>query len=284
MVKFSVITICLNMEEEIRNTITSVLDQTFTDFEYLVKDGGSKDSTIAIAESLAPAFSEKNVPYRIISSADSGIYDAMNQAVCEARGDWVVFMNAGDRFANESVLAQIVASGCLEKADIVYGDSILRNQNKYLYRKAADLDSIRYALPFSHQSVFTRRDLLGRTPYAPQYRVCSDYQFYLQAYQEGRAFVHFPAAVARYDINGLSSNWKLAYQETIQILEEMPIHDHDAIQQVRKALAAKEREVFLHRYLWKYIPSKLRQKRRVWMNSNTGWTTEEFFGTKKDNA
>ena len=285
MVKFSVISVCLNMETEIRDTIQSVLRQTYTNYEYLIKDGLSSDGTIAVAESYRAAFAAKNVSFRIISSADSGVYDAMNQAIREAKGEWVILMNAGDSFSNQSVLADVVKSGCLEKADIVYGDRILRNQNQFCYRKASALETIRFALPFCHQSTFTRRELLGSVPYSTQYRICSDHRFYLQMYQEGKRFAYYPNAVSIYDINGMSSNWKLACQETIQILEEMPVRDEEAIHLLKKKMETGEREAFLYRHLWRYVPKRIREKRRALMKKNADWKTEEeFFGTKKDNT
>ena len=84
--KFAVITVCLNTEEKIAQTLASVLEQSCVDFEYLIKDGGSKDCTLKIAESFAAAFSQKGIVYRVISCADQGIYDAMNQAAKEVQG------------------------------------------------------------------------------------------------------------------------------------------------------------------------------------------------------
>lgn len=124
MIRFTIITICLNMEKEIGKTIDSVLHQTCTDFEYIIKDGISKDRTVGIAESYAPAFAERGIPYRILVQPDKGIYDAMNQATCEAQGEWVLYMNAGDMFASSDVLRMAEQSGKLETADIVYGDRI----------------------------------------------------------------------------------------------------------------------------------------------------------------
>ena len=81
MKRFSIITVCLNVEGQISDTIASVLSQTCMDFEYIIKDGVSKDGTVSIAQSFAPAFAERGIPYRVISQPDKGVYDAMNQQV-----------------------------------------------------------------------------------------------------------------------------------------------------------------------------------------------------------
>lgn len=287
MIKYTIITVCLNVEDEIGNTITSVLNQTCTDYEYLIKDGVSKDRSVCVAESFASAFAEKGISFRIISQSDSGIYDAMNQAVRESQGEWVIFMNAGDRFADNSVLDRVDESGCLKEADVVYGDRILRNQKLFRYQKARALEDIRFGLPFCHQSTFTRKDLFNNNSYSLRYRICSDHRFYLQMYLEGKKFAYFPDAVSIYDINGISSNSEAAYQDTIRVLEEMPIRDEAAIQRLKHELKEKvkkkNREVFIHEHLWKYVPEKLRAKRRELRNKKAGWKTEEeFFGKEKE--
>ena len=106
MKRFCIITVCLNAEKVLEKTILSVLNQEFNEYEYLIKDGCSYDSTLRIAESYTSAFRKKGISYRIISQKDQGIYDAMNQAACAAQGEWILYMNAGDCFANNLVLKQ----------------------------------------------------------------------------------------------------------------------------------------------------------------------------------
>lgn len=284
MKKFSIITICLNMEDEIGETITSVLDQTCTDYEYIIKDGLSQDRTVSIAESFEPAFAEKGVSFCILSAPDSGIYDAMNQAVRASHGEWVVFMNAGDKFADKSVLEQVYKSGCLEEADVVYGDRLLKDQEFLCYQKAYELEKIRFGLPFCHQSSFTKRKLFDNNAYSLKYRICSAFHFYLQLYREGKRFAYFPIAISIFQVNGTSSNWMLNYQDKIQILEDMPPRDEEAIQSLKNKVKQMKRSSFLHQYLWRFVPQSLREKRRVIMKRKAGWKTEEeFFGQKKEN-
>ena len=287
MIKFSIITICLNIEAEIGNTIASVISQSCTDYEYLIKDGVSSDGTVGVAESFAQAFAEKGISYRIISQSDSGIYDAMNQAVREAQGEWVIFMNAGDCFANSSGLDRVNKSGCLKDADIVYGDRILRNKKLFRYQNAYALEDIRYKMPFCHQSALTKRELLQNNPYSLQYRICSDYRFYLQMYLEKKKFVYFPEAVSIYDVNGLSLNFEMTLQDVIRILEDMPIRDEEAIQKVKNDLEFRRKnenqEMRTHPHLRRLIPEVLRKKRWEFKDRKAGWKTEkELFGKKKD--
>lgn len=283
MKKFSIITVCLNAEQEIGNTIQSVLNQTCSDFEYLIKDGGSTDRTISIAESFAPAFAEKGIPFWILIQPDTGIYDAMNQSISETHGKWVNFMNAGDYFASETVLEQIQHSGSLDTADVVYGDRILRKQNRFCYDKAYPLEEMRIGLPFGHQSSFVRRSFLVENPFSLRYPICSDYHFFLQLYRGNKKFTYIPVAMSIYDTSGVSSDWKRNYQDKYRILEEMPVRDEEAIQRLKKRMDKKYHAEFMYKHLWRYIPEKWRKKRRERMNQNAGWKTEEeFFGPKKE--
>ena len=274
----------MNAENCIRETIQSVLNQTTSNFEYIIKDGRSTDETVNIAQSFSTAFAERGISYRIISQKDAGIYDAMNQAIQETQGEWILFMNAGDQIANRTILAQVEKKPDIQEADIVYGDTIRQNREWFRYSKARDLEKFRLGLPFSHQSVFTRRALFAEKKYSTEYTINSDYCFYLQCYQEGKRFYYIPIAISIIDVNGISSNWKLTYLEKLRILEDMPVRDEEAIQRLKETLSQKNRQEFMHQHLWKYVPEKLRMKRRERMRKKDGWKTEEeFFGTKKDN-
>ena len=283
---FSIITVCLNAEQCIRETIQSVLNQTCTSFEYIIKDGLSSDKTVSIAQSFSAAFAERGISYRIISRKDSGIYDAMNQAIHETKGEWINFMNAGDQLADKAILDRVIESGCMEKADIVYGDRILRKGELFYYQKARALENMWYLFPFGHQSTLTRRKLFKNNLYSTRYKINSDYKFYLQMYREGKEFCYFPAAVSIYDTTGISSNWEMTLTEVIQVLEEMPVRDEKAIQIKKQELEfRKKQEKSIIRRIWECVPQNLRQKRWKLKIKKAGWKTEEeFFGKKKDNV
>lgn len=280
MKKFTIITVCLNAEAVIADTITSILEQTCDDYEYLIKDGGSKDHTISIAESFIPAFVRKGISYRIISQADQGIYDAMNQAVREARGEWVLFMNAGDLMADDSVLQRVNEEACMDEADIVYGDAIDKINNLYLRAKARELTWMRFEMPFCHQSCFTRRELLAENPFSTEYKICSDNHFFLYRYQEGKKFSYIPVTMSVYDRSGISSNTKLMTQEMISILEGNPVRDEEAIQFMKDRMKSIRHADFMHRIIWRFIPERIRIMRRLRLRRKRGWkTAEEMFGS-----
>ena len=118
--KFTIITVCYNAEKYIEDTIDSVLTQTYENFEYIIKDGQSSDGTMDIVHRLTDGDNR----VMIIQGKDQGIYDAMNTAVLQASGEYILFLNAGDAFADSLVLSKTVEYMTTQKADIYYGDVI----------------------------------------------------------------------------------------------------------------------------------------------------------------
>ena len=96
--KITVITVVLNDEVHIQKTIESVLNQTWSDLEYIIIDGGSTDHTLSIIEKF------RSKIHYLVSESDSGIYDAMNKGIRHAHGEFTHFMNSGDTFENSMVI------------------------------------------------------------------------------------------------------------------------------------------------------------------------------------
>ena len=177
----SVRTVCLNAEKEIGFTIDSVLKQDYTNYEYLIKDGGSDDSTIEIAEKYINRFSEKNIPFRIISEKDEGLYDAMNQSAQYAKGEWIIYINAGDELFDNKVLS-LLSSEISDQYDILYGDAVLTENEKYKLLKAGCLERFKYTNPICHQASLTRTDIIRKNLFDKRYFIASDFDLFLRLY------------------------------------------------------------------------------------------------------
>lgn len=204
--KISIITISFRAVKEIRETIESVLAQTFTDYEYLFIDGASKDGTVELIESYRAAFEEKGVAYHVVSEPDKGIYDAMNKGVAKATGEWIVMMNAGDSFVDGKVLEDLFLNKSYD-ADILYGDTILREHSKkaimYKRSNARPLYRIDESMAFCHQSSFVRRTVLQKYGFDMQYKIAADYDLFVRTYQDGVPFQHVPRLIAMFDCGGI---------------------------------------------------------------------------------
>ena len=111
--KFSIITVTLNSEKLIDETIKSLFNQTFDNYELIIIDGDSNDKTLEIIKS----YNKKNIV--IISEPDKGIYDAMNKGISLSKGEYINFLNSGDKFANENVLEKVYNS-IKTKPNLVY--------------------------------------------------------------------------------------------------------------------------------------------------------------------
>tara|TARA_B110000211_G_C14093199_1_gene560717 strand:- start:1940 stop:2698 length:759 start_codon:yes stop_codon:yes gene_type:complete len=120
---FSIITVCLNSEKTILDTIRSIQMQTFKNYEHIIIDGGSTDSTRSIIENI--------VDGRIIfkTQAGKGIYSAMNEGINHSKGDVIGFLNSDDVYSNINILSKINSQFKNTEIDIVHGNISFCKQN-----------------------------------------------------------------------------------------------------------------------------------------------------------
>jgi glycosyltransferase involved in cell wall biosynthesis len=162
---FSIITIVYNGENLIAGTMQSVLNQTFTDFEYILVDGGSTDKTFDIVQDF-----QKRGPLSItaISEPDKGLYDAMNKGLRMAKGEFVLFLNAGDHLFEKTTLEKL-ANAASPSTDILFGETMLVDDARHHIGTRTELTvqklpnkltwrSMRFGMVVCHQSFLTRRE------------------------------------------------------------------------------------------------------------------------------
>lgn len=218
--KISVVTVCRNEEKNIERTIRSVLAQNCNDFEYIICDGESTDRTLEIADSYKSAFEEKNIPYRIISKKDNGTYFGMNNAIDAANGDYIIFMNSGDRFNNKDVIKDTVSAMSGIKADIYCGETNYI-ENGYCWLIGNDCNKLDKFMSVNHQAIFASSELMKKRPFDTKYRICADYDFLLYAKYNGYKLVNIDVVVADYTSEGLSeANLQKTTDEAIEIASE----------------------------------------------------------------
>lgn len=205
---FSIVVVAFNAEAVIRGTIESVLQQSFTDYEIVVKDACSSDGTLAQIP--------QDPRIRVYSEKDTGIYDGMNEGIRQSRGKYIQFLNCGDEFHDSSVL-QRVWEACkdLEEPSIVYGDYC---RDGIFYKSPTTVTPFYlYRTPICHQSEFIHRSLFEEQAYDLQYKILSDHDFALRCFFSGVPFVYLPYPVCDYLGGGFSeapNRIKQKYEES----------------------------------------------------------------------
>lgn len=175
---FSIITITFNASKELPYTMKSVAEQTCDDYEHLIIDGASKDSTIEIAQKMG---TER---MKLFSEPDKGLYDAMNKGIRRSVGKYLIFLNAGDAFKNKNVLA-LMAEKMSLRPDIIYGDTDLVNAERQFVSKRhlsapkrLTFESFRHGMLVCHQAFVVRREIAPE--YDLKYRFSADYEWCLR--------------------------------------------------------------------------------------------------------
>lgn len=227
--KISIITVCFNSKETLRDTIESVLSQDYTNIEYIIIDGNSSDDTLSIIQEYV------NDIDKVISEPDKGIYDAMNKGVKVAVGDYVGILNSDDIFAHNHVISDIANLLKINAADAVYGDLVLVNRNntsdivrsyssKY-FRKW----KIRFGLMLPHPTFYVRRSLFDKLGfYKLNYRVAADFELMTRFLCNGISLVRNSDVMIKMRQGGISSNgfWWRVHQnfEIIKACKENNIY------------------------------------------------------------
>ena len=208
--KLSIITVNLNNKEGLKKTIESVINQTcFDKVEYIIIDGGSNDGSADVIKEY-----EKYITYWC-SENDKGIYNAMNKGITASTSDYLLFLNSGDYLKDSNVLERIFP---YLEYDIVYGNEWKVNEKYKAPYEAKYPDKLdecffrKTSLP--HQSTFIKSKLLKEKPYCENYKIISDWKFFIEAFRSGCTYKHMPFIVSVYDCSGFSyQNLSLMQQE-----------------------------------------------------------------------
>jgi glycosyltransferase involved in cell wall biosynthesis len=201
----SVITINLNNIAGLQKTITSVVSQTGSEFEYIIIDGGSTDGSKELIQKNALHFTYW------VSEPDKGIYNAMNKGIKAARGEYLIFLNSGDVFFASDTLAECMRS--FNDEDIIYGNVLnIKPDGKQWIHSSPSKLSIYFlgycwnSLP--HQGMFTKKALFQKYgEYDESLKMVSDWAFYLLAiFVHNCTYKHIDKTIARYDFSGFSAD------------------------------------------------------------------------------
>lgn len=202
---FSIITVTYNAAATVRASMESVASQTCLVYEHLVMDGASKDSTLSIVDDLS---TERT---RVHSSPDRGIYDAMNKGLDQARGDYVIFLNAGDRFHSEHTLQRIAdVIMASDYPGVVYGQTdLVDGEGHYVGPRhltapeQLTLDSFKHGMLVCHQAFVALRRLCPQ--YDTRWRFSADYEWCIRVLQHSRRNVYTGDVLIDYLSEGMTT-------------------------------------------------------------------------------
>ena len=238
MYKFSLITICLNPGNKLRMTLESAMRQSFTDFELIIKDGGSKDGSL---DTIQDFLQDDRV--RLFEEKDKSIYDAMNQAVSHAQGEYVFFLNCGDVLHDENVLARVAAeeeklreasvavqrrsdSNDLNARDrwILYGNIYSEKTKTQITPPSQITGFTCYRNIPCHQACFYATSLCREKPFETKYKIRGDYEHFLWCFYRGNAKMQYmDTMIAIYEGGGYSEtkeNLKRSKREHKEITQK----------------------------------------------------------------
>jgi glycosyltransferase len=205
--KISIITIAYNSGHSIADAINSVLSQTYTDIEYIIVDGKSKDNTVEVVKSFGDRIS------KFVSEPDKGIYDALNKGVRMATGDVIGFMHSDDLFASDTIIEKVAEIFKNHDTDSLYGDLqyVYKNDtNKVLrYWKSGKftIGRLRRGWMPPHPTFYVKKKIYDQHGvFNTDFRIAADYDTMLRFLGKYRITTHYlPEVMVKMRVGGASN-------------------------------------------------------------------------------
>lgn len=227
--KVSIITVCFNSEEYLEDTIKSVLSQDYSDIEYIVVDGKSKDNTCALITKYESLF---NGRMKWISEPDSGLYDAMNKGIKMATGDIVGTLNSDDFFTADNVISKIVQTFTQNNVELVYGDIHFVNPGnldkcvRYYSSAVFKPSLLRLGFMPAHPSMYMKRACFDKYGfYSLDYKIAADFDLvarYIHKHKIGYKYLKLDFVTMR--TGGESANRLQLNKETVRACKHNGIY------------------------------------------------------------
>jgi glycosyltransferase involved in cell wall biosynthesis len=210
--KISIITVCYNSEKTIEKTFQSVAAQTYKNVEYIVVDGGSKDTTLDIVEKYQELVSKS------VSEPDKGLYDAMNKGIKMATGDLVGILNSDDIFTDDHVLENVANFHLQNTIDASVGNIIQFNEEGKTVRKYSaknwNPEKLKIGFMPAHPAIFFKRELFDQFgDYQLDFTIGADYELITRFFLKHKISWKFSnITTTSMLIGGLSSSGVSSYQ------------------------------------------------------------------------
>ena len=218
---FSIITVTYNAGKVLENTILSVISQTYRNVEYIIVDGASKDNTLEIIGKYSKYIS------KMVSEPDKGLYDAMNKGIGMATGDYLCFLNAGDKFHDKETLQQIAETlKNKDLPDVIYGETAIVDEvGNFLHMRRLSTPehlnwrSFKQGMLVCHQAFLAKRELALKHPYDMHYRFSADFDWCIRIMKEAKCLHNTRLTLIDYLNEGMTTrNHKASLKERFRIM------------------------------------------------------------------
>lgn len=224
--RISIITVCWNAAATIEKTIRSVEAQNYSDIEYIIVDGQSKDQTIDIIKQYP------SVVTKWVSEADKGLYDAMNKGIRMATGDYIGIVNADDTFAEVDTISKIVEFLRNNQVDACVGDIVQHREDGQIIRRySADNwtpEKLKKGFMPAHPAIFFKKELFDKLGfYSLEFKIGADYELITRYFLKNRiSWKYSGITTHRMLIGGVSSSGMSSYKKVSEeIMKALLMND-----------------------------------------------------------
>ena len=223
---FTIVTVNYNHGEGLNNTIRSVLKQKYTDFQYIVIDGASADNSKQI---ISEYLSYIDIA---VFEQDKGVYNAMNKGIDLSLGKYILFLNSGDCFADNEVLAKVAEASHLNDAEIIYGNTRLQVNQKIWPANRNPLD-IWKGMVCSHQSIFIDYKLASRYRFDENQKIVADWHMIMSCIlDEKRCTKVLDFPISQIEPVGISSDFTTRTLERWNLIRKKYSNDKGRLQEI----------------------------------------------------
>lgn len=202
----SIVTVAYNSEKTIARTIESVLNQTYSNIEYIIIDGASTDDTVKIAKTYQTKFNKQGRSLKIISEKDNGMYDALNKGIALANGTIIGSINADDWYELDAVetMANLYQK---ENYDAAWGSIVIKKPTGDMI-KHAKIGKFWTTTGWCHPAMFATKEVLCQFPYACR-NMYDDFNFITTAHCAGKKIIAIDKVISNFSFGGMSTKKKL---------------------------------------------------------------------------
>ncbi len=202
----SIITSTYNSSKTVKKTMESVLNQTYSNLEYIIADGASADNTLEIAESYRVKFEEKGIKFKIVSGPDSGIYSGMNKGIALAEGEIIGLVNSDDWY-ELNVVEEIVKCYKETKFDVCYCDvNVVDGVGKVSLKHSKRMKKYFTTRKWNHPTTFITKEIYDIRKYDESFRYYADWDMMLWIFKNYKNIQVINKPLSNFRIGGLTTS------------------------------------------------------------------------------